>query len=64
MTEEEATNSVQRKLLCRVSVFALQSHSDDAAAAVDGAAFILRCHDDTLCKRRSKRIFSDVFVDE
>lgn len=43
-----ATYSVQRKLLWRVSVFALQSDSDDITA-VTFCVFILGCHDDALC---------------
>lgn len=47
-----ATDSVQRELLWGVSVFALQPHSDAAAAA--GVTSILCCHDDTLCTTSTK----------
>lgn len=52
-----ATNSVQRELLRRVSVFALQPHGD--AAAEVARTFILHCHDDALCTiNRKKALWS------
>lgn len=46
--ETNNTNPVQRKLLRRISVFALKSHSDVAAAAFIGFTSVLCCHDNTL----------------
>lgn len=54
----EATNFVHRKLLRWISIFALQSHCDVAAAAFISFTSVLCCHDDTLCtKKREEKSF-------